>query len=394
MQWCTENGKAIVSIAESFDLTTPAGRMVAQIMVVFAEFERERIGERAAESAAKLAKVGRWRGGKVPFGYQRAGVKGAYTLAQDPATAPILAKMAAMAISGQSNGKIAAWLNSQGVASPKGGYAWNSEIVRVMLRNPTAAGRMILNGKTVRNDDGDIVMATDNPVIDGPTWDLLQSALGSRSQVHAERKGGHQLLRVLYCKACSPETGTHTHKEGERCTAQRCMRPMYGAIGQGRGKRDVYRCLNCGLSIPMATAEATITKLVLKYIGGRYIPRKVVTAAVDHTTELRDVERSIADIESMVESGEMPARSAARMLTSLEARQERLAAMPQIPEQVAYVLTDVTVAQKWEQMTRDERGEFLRSWGMLAYAAKDRMSFLTGWFGEGNAAPEAMAVEA
>ena len=390
MKWCEQHDKTIVSIAESFDLSTAAGRMVAQIMVVFAEFERERISERCAESAAKLSKVGRWRGGKVPFGYIRTGIKGNYRLAQDDQLAPIALRMADMAIAGQSNGKIAAWLNAEGVASPKGGYAWTPEVVRVMLHNPALAGRMVAKGQVVRDEDGNVIMATADPILTAERWELLQAAMDSRGQHHRERKGGHLLLRILYCRNCSPKPlpgkriPAHTHGPDERCTRQRCMVPMYGSIRQGRNKLDWYRCQTCGFSMPMQQAEQTIEALINDAIGARFVSRKVVTPAIDHTAELHETDASITAIEALVVSGEMPARSAASMLTALEAKRDKLAALPQREEQVSYEPTSETVAERWDAMSYDERGAWMREWGIRAWGDKQGMITCTGWFeGEG-----------
>jgi site-specific DNA recombinase len=392
MKWCTEHGKTIVSIAESFDLSTAAGRMVAQIMVVFAEFERERISERCAESAAKLSKVGRWRGGKVPFGYLRTGVKGNYRLAQDKELAPIVVRMADMAITGQSNGKIAAWLNAEGVAAPKGGYAWTPEVVRVMLRNPAIAGRMVAKGQVVRDEDGTVIMATADPILTADRWEQLQTAMDSRGQHHRERKGGHQLLRILYCGNCSPKPlagqriPAHTHGPDERCTSQRCMVPMYGSVRQGRTKKDWYRCQKCGFSVPMRQAEETVERLISDTIGQRKVPHKVVLPAIDHTAELHETDASIADIQAMVIAGEMPARSAATMLTALEAKRDKLAALPQREEQVHYEPTSETVAERWDTMDYDERGAWMREWGITMWGSPESVTTWTGWF-EGGEGP-------
>src|SRR2546430_4668935 len=70
IEFCDKRGKVLVSVSESFDLSTPAGRMVAHILASVAQFERERIGERRAEAAMALQKAARWQGGRVPFGYR------------------------------------------------------------------------------------------------------------------------------------------------------------------------------------------------------------------------------------------------------------------------------------------------------------------------------------
>ena len=46
LDYCDEHGCGIVSIAESFDTTTPVGRAVVTVLMAFAELERKQIGER------------------------------------------------------------------------------------------------------------------------------------------------------------------------------------------------------------------------------------------------------------------------------------------------------------------------------------------------------------
>ncbi|MCP3660753.1 MAG: recombinase family protein, partial [Bacteroidetes bacterium] len=60
-----------VSITEHFDTSTPAGRLLRNIMLTFAQFERELIGERTRDKLLQRAEKGMWNGGGVPYGYKR-----------------------------------------------------------------------------------------------------------------------------------------------------------------------------------------------------------------------------------------------------------------------------------------------------------------------------------
>lgn len=64
-----KNNIAFVSIRERFDTATPMGRAMMYISSVFAQLERETIGERIRDNFLKLARTGRWLGGKPPTGY-------------------------------------------------------------------------------------------------------------------------------------------------------------------------------------------------------------------------------------------------------------------------------------------------------------------------------------
>lgn len=58
-----------ISIKENFDLTTPMGRAMMMITAVFAQLERETIAERVRDNMIDRAKLGKWNGGPVPYGF-------------------------------------------------------------------------------------------------------------------------------------------------------------------------------------------------------------------------------------------------------------------------------------------------------------------------------------
>ena len=58
------------SATEPFDTSCSAGRMMVQILGVFAEFERASIVERMIAGMERKAARGEWTGGSVPFGYR------------------------------------------------------------------------------------------------------------------------------------------------------------------------------------------------------------------------------------------------------------------------------------------------------------------------------------
>ena len=60
-----------ISITERFDTSTPAGRLLRNIMLTFAQFERELTSERTKDKMLERAKKGLYNGGSAPFGYQR-----------------------------------------------------------------------------------------------------------------------------------------------------------------------------------------------------------------------------------------------------------------------------------------------------------------------------------
>lgn len=73
--WCKLNEKleefdcALVSVTQKIDTTTTMGRFFRDLLMLFAQFEREMIAKRTYEKMAEQAKKGRWSGGRPILGY-------------------------------------------------------------------------------------------------------------------------------------------------------------------------------------------------------------------------------------------------------------------------------------------------------------------------------------
>src|SRR5574344_1542788 len=66
-----KNNASFVSVTQSFNTTTSMGRLTLNMLLSFAQFEREVTGERIRDKIAASKKRGMWMGGCVPIGYQR-----------------------------------------------------------------------------------------------------------------------------------------------------------------------------------------------------------------------------------------------------------------------------------------------------------------------------------
>jgi site-specific DNA recombinase len=62
-------GVTFVSVTQSFNTTTSMGRLTLNVLLSFAQFEREVIGERIRDKFAASRRKGMWMGGYVPLGY-------------------------------------------------------------------------------------------------------------------------------------------------------------------------------------------------------------------------------------------------------------------------------------------------------------------------------------
>src|ERR1700722_3485515 len=64
-----EHGVSFVSVTQSFNTTSSMGRLTLNVLLSFAQFEREVTGERIRDKIAASKRKGIWVGGVVPFGY-------------------------------------------------------------------------------------------------------------------------------------------------------------------------------------------------------------------------------------------------------------------------------------------------------------------------------------
>jgi DNA invertase Pin-like site-specific DNA recombinase len=69
---------SFVSITQSFNTTSSMGRLTLNVLLSFAQFEREVIGERVRDKIAASKRKGLWVGGTVPLGYKVLDKKGSF----------------------------------------------------------------------------------------------------------------------------------------------------------------------------------------------------------------------------------------------------------------------------------------------------------------------------
>lgn len=123
-------GVSLVSVAESLDTGTAAGRLVLNIMTAVSQWEREAIGERTRDALRHKRAKGE-RVGTVPYGYRMANQGG--QLAPDAQEQAVLARIRALRAARRPMRGIAAELNAAGFRTRRG-TAWRFEYVRSVLR--------------------------------------------------------------------------------------------------------------------------------------------------------------------------------------------------------------------------------------------------------------------
>ena len=64
------HGVSFISVTQAFNTTTSMGRLTLNMLLSFAQFEREITGERIRDKVAASKRKGIWMGGAVPLGYR------------------------------------------------------------------------------------------------------------------------------------------------------------------------------------------------------------------------------------------------------------------------------------------------------------------------------------
>ena len=131
-----EQGVFFKSATEPFDTTTPAGKLIFNMLGSVAEFERGMIGERVKMGMLQKAKEGKGiLGFNHPYGYDY--IEGGLIPNEQEAAA--VKHIYSSYISGQTLAEIAMTLNSRGIPT-KRGRAWTKQTVLNIVTNPLYAG--------------------------------------------------------------------------------------------------------------------------------------------------------------------------------------------------------------------------------------------------------------
>jgi DNA invertase Pin-like site-specific DNA recombinase len=198
------HGVTFVSITQSFNTTTSMGRLTLNILLSFAQFEREVIGERIRDKFAASRARGMWMGGKVPLGYDVVARK---LVVNEPEAFRVRSVFEIFVETG-SGTETAKRLQGEG-ATRKSGRPLNKGDVYKLLNNRTYVGEAPHKGQIHRGEHQGIVSRE--------LWDQVHAILQISPRVRANqnRVQTPALLKGLIFgvdgRALSP---THTRRRG------------------------------------------------------------------------------------------------------------------------------------------------------------------------------------
>lgn len=133
-------GVPFISCKEALDSSTPQGAFVVTMFAALNQLERDVIAQRTRDALAQLATLTGDAGGRIPYGYVRAGEAGSGRVKVDPARAAIVRRIFNAHRRGESLRTIATRLNASGAHAPRGGSWRHTTVASIIGHRALYAG--------------------------------------------------------------------------------------------------------------------------------------------------------------------------------------------------------------------------------------------------------------
>ena len=292
--WETLNAHNVefVSVNENFDTSTPMGRAMLHIIMVFAQLERETTAERVKDNYYRRASLGSWPGGPAPYGFTTGRSRDhtgrmVPTLEIEPTEAKIVRRIYEDYMKeGASLGTVAHGLTAEGIPSAKR-PSWDSVAISRVLHNPT----YVMANEDIRLHYQALGAKVTSPAED---FDGVHGVLLVGKRDRAKKKytdvQDHS-VSVLNSQGFIPAELWLQCQNKLANNEQLCR----DAMGKHSWLTGLLKCANCGYSVTITNAK---TRRYLHCVG-RYA-HKVCKA--DIKVDLTELEKLIADqIQSMLD---------------------------------------------------------------------------------------------
>ncbi len=269
-------GASFVSVTQQFNTATSMGRLTLNMLLSFAQFEREVTGERIRDKIAASKRKGMWMGGVVPLGYDVNDRK----LVINQAEAVTVTQIYQLYLVLGSVRLLQEQLATAGVRSKlrpavenprmRGGQVLVRGALYLMLQNRLYRGEVVHQGNIYPGEHAAII---------GPEiWDAVQQRLTDN---RVEQQSG--------TRAASPSllTGMIYDAAGER------LLPTHTAKGERRYRYYVSKALQtggapsaaAGMRIPASDIERAVTDRLTRFLAERTAIYNVITATISDGAE-------------------------------------------------------------------------------------------------------------
>lgn len=229
MEALDARGCSFVSVTQQFNTTHSMGRLTLNVLLSFAQFEREIISERTRDKMSAARKKGKWTGGGLILGYDID--RTARRLVVNLEEAKQVRDIFALYLEIKSLLATAAEINRRGWSRKSwtsrggkrtGGGFWNKSNLLAFLRNVAYLGKVEYEGK--------IYPGEHEAILDEKTWEKAQAILNHNARdrgASTRNKHGALLRGLLKCGCCGyAMTHSYTQKGTRRYRYYLCLTAM------------------------------------------------------------------------------------------------------------------------------------------------------------------------
>jgi DNA invertase Pin-like site-specific DNA recombinase len=227
LEFFEQSNVTFVSVTQAFNTNTSMGRLTLNILLSFAQFEREIISERTRDKMGAAKKKGKWIGGRPPLGYDLDKVNHRLIINQDEAKIVreifdlYLEKRSLLSVAmalNEKNYKTKSYIATKG--NKFGGIKFKSTNVQLIVKNALYTGRVSYRGQLYPGEH--------ERIISDDVFKEAQEILGNNRRerkIAGTTKHIGLLNNILRCKACNST-----------------MYYVYSM--KGKNKYNYYLCMN------------------------------------------------------------------------------------------------------------------------------------------------------
>lgn len=379
VHWLEAHGKALIILDPELDLTTKEGRVMANVLMTFAEYEREVIGARVKEAYDKLVKSGNYVGGFAPFGYRPVRSGKNWGIEIDPKYAPVVQEMADRFLRYETLASIALWLTGSGVPTPRDAHRirkgnppkdrqpWTARTVMSILRSMSVLGAVTnVRGEPLRDDQGMVIYRAD-PILTRDQYERIQRRLAQNPV--PVRINSSPLLQVAFCICGGPMHRTFTSVT--RPTGQKYRYEYYHC------RRAAERNGRCPAKRVKAEAiEEAVFDAILELAGSRMLRRERVIPGRDHGEESARLIEQTSHLQSEISRARLQRKDYADLqatLDSANAELDRLASLEPEPARIEYDDMGMTFREWWDTHDATAHNAFLRDQGVKVVVSQETL---------------------